>query len=96
MDLKQIARDTASEMLPIQRTVIKSITKEVGFSLQGHATKVNILRHLRREILPESKKVLKKFKSSGIIAKHRTDTFCWSVFGREIAKEVHFLENKFK
>ncbi len=96
MELKRIVRDAASEMLPIQKAVVKSITKEVGFSLHSHATQVNILRHLRRDIWPEAKKVLKKFKSKGIIAKHRTDTFCWTVFGREIAKEVHFLENKFK
>ena len=79
------------ETLSKYRIAVLSIYKELGDSLNKHATYTNLARHVPKHDRVFVKDVVKVFIRTGLLRKHRTDTFSWTVEGLRYAK--HLLEN---
>lgn len=77
-----------NDLSDIDKSVLISIYKEVGFSLNAHVRKEAIVRHLNPNIKAEAKRSIKKLLAKGFLHKHRTDTFSFTIAGREIVKKL--------
>jgi hypothetical protein len=75
-----------SELTDLEKATLLSIKGAIGFSLNGHNRKEKLLKKIPRQLWPNAKKILKRFKNAGIIEKKRSDTFKWTRFGRDLVK----------
>jgi len=77
-----------NDLSGLEKAVLVSMHKEVGFSLNVHIRKEAIVRHLDPNAKAKAKRSIKKLLAKGFLHKHRTDTFSFTVAGREIIKKL--------
>ena len=78
------------ESLPKFRIAVKSIYLELGESFNRHATMTNLSRHTDKNDRQFVRGVVKVFLKTGLLRKHRPDTFAWPNSGLEYAKRIIF------
>lgn len=76
------------EKLPKYLLAVQSIYKELGNSLNKHATITNLSRHVEKNDRGFVRDVAKVFIKIGFLRKHRTDTFCWTVEGLNYSERL--------
>ncbi|MDO8538734.1 MAG: hypothetical protein Q7S21_07700 [archaeon] len=72
----------------LEKAVLFAMYKEVGFSLNAHIRKEAIVRHLDSNAKAKAKRAIKKLLAKGFFHKHRTDTFSFTVAGRDAVKKL--------
>ena len=75
------------EQLPLAEKAFLSLFKELGESLNKHATVTQLIRHLPTHERFLARKVVWTLLRAGILHKHRTDTFSWTPEGLEHIKK---------
>ena len=77
-----------SDLSNLEKAVLLAVYKEVGFSLNAHIRKEAVIRHLDPNSKAKAKRAIKKLLAKGFLHKHRTDTFSFTIAGREIVKKL--------
>ena len=81
------------ETLPQYKKSVLSIYKELGNSYNKHATIVNLVKRMPKHERHFGKDIVEIFIKTGLLRKHRTDTFCWTELGLEYCKRLFEKEN---
>lgn len=77
-----------SDLSDLEKAVLLAMYKEVGFSLNAHIRKEALVRHLDPNTHAKAKRAIKRLLAKGFLHKHRTNTFSFTIAGREIVKKL--------